>query len=129
MVFVGFLYLVCRSLTSGHALLATWFNGGGFWWHCLPNMVAYLLVGVPIELAVGSTNKLSLWVMEYSVSVAYTYFYNGHLWSPPELWGNGSSLMVYFQFTCLGGVFFIAWVVCPYFSRMVFVSSFTDSPN
>ena len=115
------MYVQCSSLTSGHALLAPWFNGGGFWWHCLPNMVAYLLMGVPIELAVGSTNKLSLWVMEYSVSVAYSYFYNGHLWSPPFFLANGSSLMVYFQFTCLGGVFFIAWVVCPYFSRMVFV--------
>ena len=101
--------------------MASWFNGGGFWWHCLPNLVTYGVVGVPIELTLGSTNKLSLFFLEYATSVTYVYYLNGERWDTPVLHGNGSSTMVYFQFTCLGGVLFIAWVICPYLSRLVFV--------
>lgn len=113
-------------MTSGHALLAPWFNGGGFWWHFLPNLVTYAVVGVPIELAVGSANKLSLWVMEYTTAVAYVYLYNGGRWDAPWFRGNGSSNLVHFQFTCLGGALIIAKVICPYLSRLVFVVPFTS---
>ena len=66
------------SRTASHALLAPWFNGGGFYIHTLPNSLFYLTFAIPIELMLGSINKAALWFLGYQFSVAYSCLANGN---------------------------------------------------
>ena len=107
-----------------HALLSPWFNGGGFLYHTIPNMIFFSLVAVPIELMVGSLNFFLQWLMGLYFVIPYSYYKNNKSWVGN---GNGSSILVYFQFTVFGGALFISKFLFPSLVKMKRISRGTEN--
>ena len=82
------------------------------------NYVQYVPISLYIELTLGSGNKLFLLSLEYFTSVVFTYCLHGYrLVDWDRLHGNGSSILVYYQFTCLGGTLFLVQFFFPYINN------------